>query len=130
MNFSIGANGRQMNPQSLLTELKKHLPLRVYGKGPLLELLREMGQHVDKKTPLQATDIFRSQENGEIICTLTVGDQRTTAALANLKLDITHPLFRKVRDYRNEVATESFAPDKEESNVNRSSFRIRDLYQK
>ena len=119
-----------MNAQSLLPELRKYLPLRVYGKGPLLELLREMGLYVDKKTPLQATDIFRSQENGEIICTLMVGNQRTTAALANLKLDITHPLFRKVRDYRNEVAKESFNPDKEESNVNRSSFRIRDLYQK
>ena len=119
-----------MNAQSLLIELKKYLPLRVYGKGPILELLREMGQFVDKKTPLQATDVFRSQESGEIICTLVVGDQRTTAALANLKLDITHPLFRKVRDYRNEVATEVFTPEKKESNVNRSSFRIRDLYKK
>tara|TARA_B100000686_G_C16755332_1_gene955068 strand:- start:408 stop:767 length:360 start_codon:yes stop_codon:yes gene_type:complete len=119
-----------MNAQSLIIELKKFLPLKVYVKGPILELLREMGQFVDKKTPLQATDVFRSQESGEIICTLVIGDQRTTAALANLKLEITHPLFRKVRDYRNDVANEVFSSEKKEDKINRSSFRIRDLYKR
>ena len=119
-----------MLSKNLLIELKKVLPLKVYGKGPVLELIREMGQFVDKKTPLQVTDVFRSQESGEIICTLTFGERRTTAALANLKLDISHPLFRQIRDYRNEVATEAFSPETKGSNLNRPSFRIRDLYKK
>ena len=116
-----------MSAQNLLVELKKHLPLRVYGKGPVLELFREMGQFVDKKTSLQVTDAFRSQDSGEIICSLSAGNQSVTVALTNLKLDITHPLFRKVRDYRNEVATDLATQGQD---VNRSSFRVRDLYKK
>ena len=116
-----------MTAQNLLGELKKHLPLRVYGKGPVLELFREMGQFVDKKTPLQVTDVFRSQESGEIICTLLAGERGVTVALTNLKLDISHPLFRKVRDYRNEVATDLAG---QAQDINRSSFRVRDLYKK
>ena len=116
-----------MSAQNLLVELKKYFPLRVYGKGPVLELFRELGQFVDKKTPLQVTDAFRSQNSGEIICALSVGSQRITVALTNLKLDITHPLFRKVRDYRSEVATDLASQGQD---VNRSSFRVRDLYKK
>ena len=116
-----------MNAQNLLMELKKHFPLRVYGKGPVLELFREMGQFVDKKTPLQVNDAFRSQDSGEIICSISAGEHRVTAALTNLKLEISHPLFRKVRDYRNEVSSDLAS---QSQNVNRSSFRVRDLYKK
>jgi hypothetical protein len=45
--------------QSLLGEVKKHIPFRVYGKGPVVDLFRELGHYVDKKTPLQVTDVFR-----------------------------------------------------------------------
>lgn len=117
-----------MSAQSLLLELKKYLPLKVYGKGPVIELLREMGKFVDKKTPLRVTDMFRSQESGEIVCTLTFEDrQQTTAALTNLKLDITHPLYRKVKNYRIEVAEAISSP---EQDVNRPSFRVGSLYKK
>ena len=116
-----------MSAQNLLVELKKYFPLRVYGKGPVLELFREMGQFVDKKTPLQVTDAFCSQDSGEIVCALSAGAQRVTAALTNLKLDIAHPLFRKVRDYRSEVASDLSG---QKQDVNRSSFRVRDLYKK
>ena len=116
-----------MSSQNLMIELKKHFPLRVYGKGPVLELFREMGEFVDKKTPLNVKDAFRSKESGEIICVLSTGVKETTVALTNLKLDITHPLFRKVRDYRNEVANDLASQGED---VNRASFRVRDLYKK
>lgn len=117
-----------MSAQGLLVEIKKHLPLRVYGKGPVLELFRETGAFVDKKTPLQVTDIYRDAESGELVCFISVdGKERVTAALTNLKLDITHPLYRKVKNYREEVARAIAGPDQ---NVNRSSFRVGDLYRK
>ena len=110
----------------LLTEIKKYLPLRAYGKGAVLELLREMGCSADKKTPLRVIDIFRSTESGELVCIIAVeGKENITAALTNLRLDITHPLFNKMRNYQREVATELAKPDQ---NVNRSSFRVGDLY--
>ncbi|OGW26581.1 MAG: hypothetical protein A3K09_01510 [Nitrospinae bacterium RIFCSPLOWO2_12_FULL_47_7] len=112
----------------LLTEIKKYLPLRVYGKGAVLELLREMGCSVDKKTPLRVTDVFRSTESGELVCFIAMeGQENVTAALANLRLDITHPLFNKVRNYQREVEVELAKP---EQDVNRSSFRVGDLYKK
>lgn len=115
-----------MSAQGLLIEIKKYLPLRVYGKGVVLELLREMGCHADKKTPLQVTEVFRSNESGELVCSIVVeGKEKISAALTNLRLDITHPLFNKVRNYQREVATELAKPDKD---VNRSSFRVGDLY--
>lgn len=117
-----------MSAQGLLTEIKKHLPFRVYGKGPVLELLREMGMSADKKTPLRATEVFRSNESGELVCVVDWdGKEKVTAALTNLRLDIKHPLFNKVRDYHKEVERELSKPGQ---NVNRSSFRVGDLYRK
>ena len=117
-----------MSAQGLLVEIKKHLPLRVYGKGPVIELFRELGAFVDKKTPLQVTDVFRDRESGELGCFVSVeGKERVTAHLANLTLDITHPLYRKVKNYREEVARAIASPQQD---VNRSSFRVGDLYKK
>ena len=124
-----------MSEQALFQEIKKHLPLRVYGKGPVLELFREMGFFVDKNTSLQVTDVFKSDESGELVCTLDYGGRstaegkgRATAALTNLRLDVTHPLFRKVRDYRNRVADEVVRQSSRD--VNSSAFRVGDLYRK
>jgi hypothetical protein len=117
-----------LSAQGMLVEVKKHLPFRVYGKGSVIELIREMGVFVDKKTPLQVTDAFRSDESGEIVCEVTfAGNGKISAALTNLKLDITHPLYRKVKNYRGEVVDEL---GKQELDVNRSSFKIGDLYRK
>ncbi len=117
-----------MSAQSLLVEVKKQLPFRVYGKGPVVELLREMGVFVDKKTPLQVTDAFRSDASGEIVCEVTVeGKGKVSAALTNLKLDISHPLYRKVKNYRDEVVDDLQTQDLD---VNRASFSVGDLYRR
>ncbi len=120
-----------MSSQGLLVEIKSHLPLTAYGNGPVLELLREMGSQVNKKTTLNVTDVFRSSESGEIVCEIAMeGKEKVTAALANLRLEITHPLFRKVKNYRDEEANRD-APEKTErpsQDVNRGSFRVGDLY--
>ena len=123
-----------MSSQGLLIEIKRHLPLRAYGNGPVLELLRELGNHVTKKTPLNITDAFRESERGEIVCEISMeGKEKMSAALANLRLDITHPLFRKVKNYRDEEANRE-EPEKSEKssrpalNPNSGGFRVRDLY--
>ncbi len=120
-----------MSSQGLLVEIKSHLPLTAYGNGPVLELLREMGSQVNKKTPLNVTDVFRSSESGEIICEIAMdGKGKVTAALANLRLEITHPLFRKVKNYRDEEANKE-APEKTgrpSQDVNQESFRAGDLF--
>lgn len=117
-----------LSAHGLLVEVKKHLPFRAYGKGPVIELIREMGAFVNKKTPLEVTDAFRSDESGEIVCEVTFeGNGKVSAALTNLKLDITHPLYRKVKNYRDEVVEDL---GKQELDVNRSSFKVGDLYRK
>jgi len=117
-----------MSAQKILSEMKKHFPFRVYGKGQVVELFREMGCHINKKTALEVVDAFRDNESGEIVCYVTLGEQKATAALTNLKLDITHPLYRTVKNYRNEVAEALSAPDA--GDINKGSFRIGDLYKK
>ncbi|MFQ5482748.1 MAG: hypothetical protein ACE5ER_08310 [Nitrospinaceae bacterium] len=118
-----------MSVGRLLTDIKKHLPLRVYGNGAVMELLREMGRQVDKKTPLTATGVFREAESGEIICELTLeGKEKITAALSNLKVDISHSLYRQVKNYRNEVADAISGP--ETPGINSQSFRLGSLYKK
>ena len=122
-------DGGNVSHQSLLGEVKKHIPFRVYGKGPVVDLFRELGHYVDKKTPLQVTDVFRSDESGEIVCEIGLeGKGKITAALTNLKLDITHPLYRKVKDYRGEVVAELAAG--ETPDINRPGFRVGDLYKR
>lgn len=116
-----------MSEQGLLIEIKKHLPFRVYGKGPVIDLLREMGCFLDKKTALQVTDVFRSDESGEIVCEVTFDGKKASAALTNLKLDITHPLYRKAKNYRADVVQEL---SRQETDINRASFRVGDLYKK
>ncbi|HIE43091.1 MAG TPA: hypothetical protein EYP95_07735, partial [Nitrospinaceae bacterium] len=60
-----------MSAQSLLNELLKYLPLRVYGRGAVLTLLREMGFPVKNKTPLEVTDIYRDDNSGELVCMIS-----------------------------------------------------------
>ena len=124
-----------MSAQSLLNELLPHLPLRVYGRGAVLTLLREMGFAVKNKTPLEVTDIYRDENSGELVCTLSPdGKGDFTAALTNLKLDITHPLYRKVKDYQVEVSEALGKLDVEDTRQasidqeDRSGFSIGDLY--
>ncbi len=126
-----------MSAQQLLNELLEHLPLRVYGRGAVLTLLREMGFTVKNKTPLTVTDVFRDDESGELVCKLSpdgVGD--FTAALTNVKLDITHPLYRKVKNYQGEVSESLGKQDVEDSrqtqieSEDRGGFRVGDLYKK
>ncbi len=119
-----------MSNPNLLSDLKKHAPLRAYGNGPVIELMREMGLHVNKKTPLTVTDAFRDAESGEIVCEVAPeGAAKFSAALANLKLDITHPLYRAVKNYRDEVAN-ALATQDDKTNVNSSSFQLKNLYGK
>ena len=126
-----------MSAQQLLNDLLECLPLRVYGRGAVLTLLREMGFAVKNKTPLTVLDIFRDDESGELVCKLTPdGTGEFTAALSNLKLDISHPLYRKVKDYQEEVSEALGKQDVEDSrqtqieHEDRDGFRVGDLYKK
>ena len=126
-----------MSAQQLLNELLEHLPLRVYGRGAVLTLLREMGFAVKNKTPLTVIDVFRDDESGELVCKLTPdGTGEFTAALSNLKLDITHSLYRKVKNYQAEVSEELGKQDVEDTRQiqidreDRGGFRVGDLYKK
>lgn len=126
-----------MSAQQLLNDLLEYLPLRVYGRGAVLTLLREMGFLVKNKTPLTVLDIFRDDESGELVCKLTPdGTGEFTAALSNLKLDIAHPLYRKVKDYQIEVSEALGKQDVEDSrqtqieSEDRSGLRVSDLYKK
>ena len=126
-----------MSAQQLLNDLLGYLPLRVYGRGAVLTLLREMGFVVKNKTPLTVLDIFRDDESGELVCKLTPdGTGEFTAALSNLKLDIPHPLYRKVKDYQIEVSEALGKQDVEDSrqtqieSEDRGGLRVSDLYKK
>ena len=126
-----------MSAQQLLNDLLGCLPLRVYGRGAVLTLLREMGFAIKNKTPLTVLDIFRDDESGELVCKLTPdGTGEFTAALSNLKLDITHPLYRKVKDYQEEVSEALGKQDVEDSRQaqiereDRDGFRVGDLFKK
>jgi len=126
-----------MSAQQLLNDLLGHLPLRVYGRGAVLTLLREMGFAVKNKTPLTVLDIFRDEESGELVCKLTPdGNGEFTAALSNLKLDIAHPLYRQVKDYQVEVSEALGKQDLEDTRQtqiereDREGFRVGDLYKK
>ena len=126
-----------MSAQQLLNDLLECLPLRVYGRGAVLTLLREMGFAVKNKTPLTVLDIFRDDESGELVCKLTPdGTGEFTAALSNLKLDISHPLYRKVKGYQEEVSEALGKQDVEDSRQtqiereDRDGFRVGDLYKK
>ena len=126
-----------MSAQQLLNDLLGYLPLRVYGRGAVLTLLREMGFVVKNKTPLTVLDVFRDDESGELVCKLTPdGTGEFTAALSNLKLDISHPLYRKVKDYQEEVSEALGKQDVEDSRQtqiereDRDGFRVGDLYKK
>ena len=124
-----------MSAQSLLTDLLKHLPLRVYGRGAVLTLLREMGFPVKNKTLLEVLDVYRDDNSGELVCKLSPdGKGEFTAALTNLKRDITHPLYRKVKNYQVEVSEALGKLDVEDTRQtsidqeDRGGFRVRDLY--
>ena len=126
-----------MSAHKLLNELLEYLPLRVYGRGAVLTLLREMGFSVKNKTPLTVIDIFRDDDSGELVCKLTPdGTGEFTSALSNLKLDITHPLYRKVKNYQAEVSEALGKQDLEDSRQaqidqdDRGGFRVGDLYKK
>ena len=124
-----------MSAQALMDELLQCLPLRVYGRGAVLTLLREMGFQIKNKTPLEVTDIYRDDNSGELVCKLTPdGKGEFTAALTNLKLDIKHPLYQKVKNYQAEVSEALGKQDEEDTRQtriekeDRSGFRVGSLY--
>ena len=124
-----------MSAQTLLDELIKCLPLKVYGRGAVLTLLREMGFQVKNKTPLEVIDIFRDDNSGELVCKLTPdGTGEFTAALTNLKLDIKHPLYQQVKNYQAEVSEALGKLDEEDTRqtsidqADREGFRVGNLY--
>ena len=111
------------------------MPLRVYGRGVVLTLLRETGFQVKNKTPLEVTDIYRDDNSGELVCKLTPdGTGEFTAALTNLKLDIKHPLYQKVKSYQAEVSEALGNLDEEDTRqtsidqADRGDFRVGNLY--
>ena len=125
----------KLSAQSLMDELLKYLPIRVYGRGAVLVLLREMGFQVKNKTPLEVTDIYRDDNSGELVCKLTPdGKGDFTAALTNLKLDIKHPLYQKVKNYQVEVSEALGKLDEEDTRQtsidqeDRGGFRMGNLY--
>ncbi len=80
-------------------------------------------------------DVYRDDSSGELVCKLSLdGKGEFTAALTNLKLDITHPLYRKIKNYQVEVSEALGKLDEEDtrqSNINqedRSGFRVGYLY--
>ena len=124
-----------LSAQNLLDELIKTLPFRVYGRGAVLTLLREMGFQVKNKTPIEVIDIFRDDNSGELVCKLTPdGTGELTAALTNLKLDIKHPLYQKVKNYQVEVSEALGKIDEEDTRQtsidqeDRGGFRVGNLY--
>ena len=124
-----------MGSQTLLDELLKCVPFRVYGRGSVLTLLREMGFQVKNKTPLEVTDIYRDDNSGELVCKLTPdGKGEFTAALTNLKLDINHPLYQKVKNYQAEVSEALGKLDEEDTRQirieqeDRGGFRVGNLF--
>ena len=124
-----------MSAQTLLDELIKCLPLKVYGRGAVLTLLREMGFQVKNKTPLEVIDVFRDDNSGELACKLTPdGTGEFTAALTNLKLDIKHPLYQQVKNYQAEVSEALGKLDEEDTRQtsidqeDRGGFRVGNLY--
>lgn len=124
-----------MSAQSLLNELLQHLQIRVYGRGAVLTLLREMGFPVKNKTPLEVTDVYCDDNSGELVCKMSLdGKGEFTAALTNLKLDINHPLYRKVKNYQVEVSVALGKQDVEDTRQasieqeDRGGFRVGDLY--
>ena len=124
-----------MSAQTLLDELIKCLPLKVYGRGAVLTLLREMGFQVKNKTPLEVIDIFRDDNSCELVCKLTPdGTGEFTAALTNLKLDIKHPLYQQVKNYQAEVSEALGKLDEEDTRQtsidqeDRGGFRVGNLY--
>ena len=124
-----------MSAQTLLDELIKCLPLKVYGRGAVLTLLREIGFQVKNKTPLEVIDIFRDNNSGELVCKLTPdGTGEFTAALTNLKLDIKHPLYQQVKNYQAEVSEALGKLDEEDTRQtsidqeDRGGFRVGNLY--
>ena len=97
------------------------------------ELIR--GYKTGRFSPLEVLDVYRDDNSGEQVCKLSPdGKGEFTAALTNLKLDITHPLYRKVKNYQIEVsealgkldveATRQASIDQED----RGGFRVGDLY--
>ncbi|MBT5551803.1 MAG: hypothetical protein HOJ79_15145 [Nitrospina sp.] len=126
-----------MSAQSLLNELLPHLPFRAYGRGAVLTLLREMGFQVKNKTLLEVTDIYRDDNSGELVCKMSPdGKGEFTAALTNLKLDMNHPLYRKVKNYQIEVSEALGKQDVEDTRQtsidqeDRGGFRVGSLYKK
>ena len=126
-----------MSAQQLLNDLLECLPLRVYGRGAVLTLLREMGFAVKNKTPLTVLDIFRDDESGELVCKLTPdGTGEFTAALSNLKLDISMSAEGKKCGIKEEVSEALGKQDVEDSRQtqiereDRDGFRVGDLYKK
>ena len=97
--------------------------------------IRLIDEAVVKQSREEMIDIYRDDNSGELVCKLSPdGKGEFTAALTNLKLDITHPLYRKVKNYQVEVSEALGKLDVEDTRQqsidqeDRGGFRVGDLY--
>ena len=125
-----GSIGSELSRQILLLK-PKILVLYEMSEPSLYQI----NQELKDKTPLEIIDIYRDDNSGELVCKLSPdGKGEFTAALTNLKLDITHPLYQKVKNYQVEVSEALGKQDVEDTRQasidqeDRGGFRVGDLY--
>ncbi|KXA96308.1 hypothetical protein AKJ38_03520 [candidate division MSBL1 archaeon SCGC-AAA259I14] len=92
---------------SLIKEIEEQLPLPVYPRLGLCQVLQEQGVEVDTTTELRATKVFDSGEAGGIVCSIIdkggrIDEEKQpfVVSLTHLRVKQDHPLSQKISEYQ------------------------------
>ena len=95
------ANPHRDEKSSLLAEILKHVPLDITPTEGLRDFLGRGKDAPDFKGEMKLLDSFVSSEDGEILCSISVGGVLLDAPLRLVRLSRKdHPLYEKITAYQ------------------------------
>ncbi len=76
----------------LIPKIKKYMPVQAQASSELVEFLEKEGQKIGVSDEIEITDVFYTEGDEEILCSISANGQALAAPLKFVNLDSNHPL--------------------------------------
>jgi hypothetical protein len=107
---SFSSEGRPVQssahyPESLANRLQRFLPLRAYGRPPLIGMLRRHSPYTTASSRLLVMNVFDAGEQSGLMCKVHLASGASASSVlvvpvTLLAFDRRHPISREVAEYR------------------------------
>ncbi len=77
----------------LVQKIEKYLPIQAQASRELVEFFEKAGNKIGFSDRIEITDVFHEEEQGDILCSISIKGREVPAPFKLVNLDHNHPLF-------------------------------------